>query len=67
MSPGLIKMWFSLAGLGFMFISVFFVYLAQFKLKNRILQFILNFVSLVLILLSGLIIFFIVFSGPVSE
>ena len=34
MSPGLMKMWISFAAMGFMFISIFLIFLSRFKLKK---------------------------------
>ncbi|AST92260.1 DUF2768 domain-containing protein [Sutcliffiella cohnii] len=67
MTDGLMKMWISFVGMGFMIISVLLVYFTRFKLKNRIVKGILNTISFILILLAGIIIFFVVFSGPVPE
>lgn len=67
MTDGLMKMWISFVGMGFMIISVLLVYFTRFKLKNRVVKGILNTISFILILLAGIIIFFVVFSGPVPE
>ncbi|WP_223702056.1 DUF2768 domain-containing protein [Sutcliffiella deserti] len=67
MSPALMKMWISFVAMGFMIISVLTVYFTRFKVKNNILRLILNAIAFLLIVLAGLIIFFVVFSGPVPE
>ena len=67
MSPALMKMWIALASMAFMFISVFSVYLSRYKLKNRVLKFIFSFIGFVFMILAGIIIIFVVFSGPVQE
>ncbi|WP_243386501.1 DUF2768 domain-containing protein [Bacillus kexueae] len=66
MTPALMKMWIALASMGFMFISVFSIYLSRFKLKGfwRIL---FSIIAYIFMILAGIIIFFVVFSGPVNE
>lgn len=66
MSPGLIKMWFSLAAIGFMFISVISIMFSRSKLRG-FWRFIVALISYILMILAGIIIFFVVFSGPVSD
>ncbi len=67
MSPSLMKMWISLASMGFMFLSIILIYLSRFKLSNRVLKFFTAFIAYVLMAMSGLIIFLIVFGGPTSD
>ena len=67
MSPGLMNMWISLSGMGFMVISVFLIYFSRFKIKNGVLKAITAIIAYILLLLAGLIIFFIVLSGPTKE
>lgn len=66
MSEGLIKMWFSLAAMGFMFLSVIFVYFSRYKLKG-VLKAVVTSIAFILLVLAGIIIFFVVFSGPISD
>ncbi|NMD70310.1 DUF2768 domain-containing protein [Bacillus sp. DNRA2] len=63
MSPALVKMWISLAGMGLMFLSLGFIYLSRFKLKGFF-KAITAIVAYGLMILSGLIILFVVLSGP---
>ncbi|MEY8349635.1 MULTISPECIES: DUF2768 domain-containing protein [Bacillus cereus group] len=67
MSEGLIKMWFSLGAMGFMFIAVVFILLSRHKMKNKILKGITAMVAYTLMIISGLVIFLVVFSGPVEQ
>ncbi|PFR31481.1 hypothetical protein COK19_03160 [Bacillus cereus] len=67
MSEGLIKMWFSLGTMGFMFIAVVFILLSRHKMKNKILKGITAMVAYTLMIISGLVIFLVVFSGPVEQ
>ncbi|MDX8364843.1 DUF2768 domain-containing protein [Cytobacillus sp. IB215665] len=66
MSPGMIKMWISLAAMGFMFVAIIAIYFSRFKLKG-VLKGIVAFIAYCFMVLAGIIIFFVVFSGPVSE
>ncbi|MFJ5715721.1 DUF2768 domain-containing protein [Neobacillus sp. NPDC093127] len=34
MSPGMLKMWISIAGMGFMFLAIMTIYLSRYKLKG---------------------------------
>ncbi|ASV69185.1 DUF2768 domain-containing protein [Cytobacillus sp. FSL W7-1323] len=67
MSPGLMKMWIALASMGFMFIAILLIYLSRFKLKNGVLKGVTALFAYSFMVVSGLIIFLVVFSGPVSE
>jgi hypothetical protein len=67
MSPGLAKMWIAITSMVFMFISVFSIYISRYKAKNKIIRFILAFIAYVLMILAGIIIIFVVFSGPTPE
>ena len=66
MSPALMKMWISFASMGFMFISIIFIYLSRFKLKG-VFKAIVTILAYIFMILAGIIIVFVVFTGPVSE
>ncbi|WP_226666885.1 DUF2768 domain-containing protein [Metabacillus litoralis] len=66
MSTALMKMWISFASMGFMFISIIFIYLSRFKLKG-LLKVIVTILAYIFMILAGIIIIFVVLSGPVSE
>jgi hypothetical protein len=65
MSESLLRMWISLAGMGFMFLAIILIYFSRYKLKG-IIKIITGIIAYILMILSGIIIFFIVFSGPTS-
>jgi hypothetical protein len=67
MSPALAKMWIAITSMVFMFISVFSIYISRYKAKNKMIRFILAFIAYVLMILAGIIIIFVVFSGPTPE
>ncbi|WP_059170966.1 DUF2768 domain-containing protein [Bacillus sp. FJAT-27445] len=66
MSPSLMKMWVSLAAMGFMFISMIMIYFSRFKLKG-VFRLISAIFAYALMILSGIIIFLVVISGPTGE
>lgn len=66
MSPALMKMWISFGAMGFMFLSMISIYFSRYKLKG-VFRIITALIAYVLLILSGIIIFLIVFSGPTSE
>lgn len=66
MSPSMLKMWISISSMGFMLISIIMIYLSRYKIKNAIIKFITAFIAYLLMIVSGLIIFFVVVSGPTT-
>lgn len=66
MSPSLMKMWISLASMGFMFISILLIYLSRYKLGG-VLKFLTAIIAYFLMIVSGIIIVLVVFSGPTSD
>ncbi|EKN69613.1 hypothetical protein BABA_09311 [Neobacillus bataviensis LMG 21833] len=59
MSPGMIKMWISVAGMALMFLAIITIYLSRYKLKGvlRVITAIIAYVFLVVAGLSLLIVF----------
>lgn len=66
MSESLVKMWTSLFGMGMMFLSVVFIFLSRYKLKNRIIKFVLALIAYCLLVVSAILLFIVVFSGFIS-
>ncbi|MEH7883137.1 DUF2768 domain-containing protein [Bacillus sp. JJ1609] len=66
MSPALLKMYVSFIGMGCMIASLLAIYLSRFKLKGFF-KVITAVIAYILMITAGLIIFFVVFSGPTSE
>ncbi|MED4400718.1 DUF2768 domain-containing protein [Metabacillus fastidiosus] len=60
------KMWIALTSMGFMFISVFSIYFSRYKLKG-VLKMIFTAMSFIFMVLAGILIFLVVFTGPVPE
>ncbi|MCM2988673.1 DUF2768 domain-containing protein [Bacillus safensis] len=67
MSFALIKMWFALGSMGLMFLAVVTIYVSRFKLNSKFLKITASTVAYSLMLISGIIVFLVVFSGPVNE
>jgi glucan phosphoethanolaminetransferase (alkaline phosphatase superfamily) len=66
MSPGLIKMWLSLTGIGLMFIAVVSILISRTKLKG-FWQGLLSTFAYLCMIIAGIIMVFVVFTGPVQE
>ncbi|AZB43351.1 DUF2768 domain-containing protein [Bacillus sp. FJAT-42376] len=67
MTPGLIKMWIALSSMVFMFIAVFSIYLSRYKIKSGILKGIVSAAAYLFMISAGILMIFVVFSGPVSK
>lgn len=66
MSPGLIKMWIALSAIGLMFISVLSISLSRAKIKG-FLKYIVAIFAYTCMIVAGILIVFVVFSGPVQK
>ncbi len=60
----MLNMWISFIGMGLMVISAVTIYLSRYKLKNAFLKFISALFAYVCMITGGLIMVYIVFSGP---
>ncbi|RFU65548.1 DUF2768 domain-containing protein [Peribacillus glennii] len=65
MTPALQKMWISFAAMIFMFISILMIYFSRYKLKG-ILRVLTAVIAYILMISAGLIILFVVLSGPTA-
>ena len=65
LSPALMKMYISFAGMGFMFLSLVSLYFSRYKLKGFF-KGVVALIAYLLMIASGLIIFAVVFSGPTA-
>jgi hypothetical protein len=63
MSEAMLKMYISFAGMIFLILSIGLILLGRYKLKGWI-RGIVSFIAYAFLILGGLIIFYIVFSGP---
>lgn len=66
MSVGMIKMWFALGAMGLMFLAVVTIMLSRYKLKG-VFKWVTAFLAYICMIIAGIVIFFVVFSGPVPE
>ncbi|NJP38177.1 DUF2768 domain-containing protein [Bacillus luteus] len=62
----LMKMWVSFIAMGLMFVSVIITIFTKEKLRG-VLRYSLLTISFICIIVSGLIVFLVTFSGPVPE
>ncbi|MBS2969425.1 DUF2768 domain-containing protein [Metabacillus sp. KIGAM252] len=67
MTPGLLKMWIALSSIAFMFAAVFSIYISRYKLKSGIIKMIVSAAAYFFMISAGLLMIFVVFSGPVSK
>ncbi|MGD6815744.1 DUF2768 domain-containing protein [Metabacillus sp. 84] len=67
MTPGLIKMWIALSSIAFMFMAVFSIYLGRYKMKSGFMKITVSAVAYLFMISAGLLMIFVVFSGPVSK
>ncbi|MCM3114639.1 DUF2768 domain-containing protein [Neobacillus sp. MER 74] len=60
MSPAMLKMWISIAGMGFMFLAIITIYLSRYKLKGvlRIATAIIAYLLMIIAGITLLIVFF---------
>lgn len=65
MSPGLARMFVTFIAMGMMVLSLFLIYLGRYKIKNAF-RWVFTVAAYLFMILSGLIIFAIVFSGPTT-
>lgn len=61
MSPEMLKMWISFAGMGLMFLSILTIYLSRYKLKG-FLRFFTALIAYIFMVVSGLVIFIVLFT-----
>jgi hypothetical protein len=60
------KMWISFASMGFMFFAILMIYFSRYKIKQKFLRFITAFMAYILMIAGGLMMIYIVFSGPTN-
>ncbi|ANC77693.1 DUF2768 domain-containing protein [Fictibacillus nanhaiensis] len=65
MSEGLLKMWVALSAIGLMFVAVFSIMFSRAKLSG-IFQTIVSLFAWICMIVAGILIVIVVFSGPVQ-
>ncbi len=60
----LTKMWISFAAMGFMFLAILSIYVSRYKLNKGLFRFITAVIAYALLISSGLMMIYVVFSGP---
>ncbi|KIL44211.1 DUF2768 domain-containing protein [Jeotgalibacillus soli] len=60
----LMKMWISFGSMGFMFLAILAIFFSRYKISNRFFKFITALIAYILMFLAGIIMLFVVLSGP---
>ncbi|MDQ0213704.1 small-conductance mechanosensitive channel [Oikeobacillus pervagus] len=66
MMSSMMKMWISFISMGLMFAAIFTIYLSRYKLKQGILKFVTALIAYICMIVGGLMMIYIVFSGPTA-
>lgn len=61
MSPGMLKMWISVAGIALMFLAIFTIYLSRYKVKG-IFRAITAILAYLFMIIAGIILFIVLFT-----
>ncbi|WML47689.1 DUF2768 domain-containing protein [Neobacillus sp. PS3-34] len=61
MSPALLKMWISFAGMAFMFLAIILIIVSRYKLKGAF-RFVTALAAYIFMILSGIIMFITLFA-----
>jgi hypothetical protein len=61
MSPGMLKMWISIAGMGLMFLAIITIYLSRYRLKG-VLKFLTGVLAYIFLIISGITLFIVLFT-----
>ncbi|MDQ0197501.1 DUF2768 domain-containing protein [Neobacillus ginsengisoli] len=61
MSPAMLKMWISIAGMGMMFLAILTIYFSRFKM-NGILKVITAIIAYLFMIISGITLFIVLFT-----
>ncbi|MGM7635397.1 DUF2768 domain-containing protein [Bacillus sp. Hm123] len=64
MSTAMLNMWISFVGMGLMILAVMMIYLSRYKIKNSFFKFISATLAYACLIIGGMIMVYIVFSGP---
>ncbi|MGM0845971.1 MAG: DUF2768 domain-containing protein [Bacillota bacterium] len=62
----MMKMWISFASMGFMIFAILSIYLSRYKLKRGFFRFVTALIAYVFMIAAGLIMAYIVLSGPTN-
>jgi hypothetical protein len=60
----MMKMWISFASMGFMFLAILMIYFSRYKIKQKFIRFITASIAYILMIAGGLMMIYIVLSGP---
>ncbi|PFA70177.1 hypothetical protein CN378_01595 [Bacillus sp. AFS015802] len=62
----MMKMWISFASMGFMFFAILTIYFSRYKIKQKFLRFVTAFLAYIMMIAGGLMMIYIVLSGPTN-
>jgi hypothetical protein len=64
MSASMLNMWISFAGMGLMIVAILSIYVSRYKINNGIIKGVTTFFAYLCMVIGGLIVAYIVLSGP---
>ncbi|HZG70320.1 MAG TPA: DUF2768 domain-containing protein [Chondromyces sp.] len=64
MSPSMMKMWISFISMGLMFAAIFTIYISRYKIKQGFFKFTIALLAYIFMIVGGLMMVYVVFSGP---
>ncbi|MGE8204341.1 DUF2768 domain-containing protein [Heyndrickxia sp. NPDC080065] len=67
MSESMFKMWVSIAGMGLMAIAMVTIYFSRYKIKVKFLKVFTALIAYLCLIVGGLIMVYVVFTGPTGS
>lgn len=67
MSESMLKMWISIAGMGLMAFAMIAIYFSRYKIKLKFLKAITAIIAYLCLIIGGIIMVFVVFTGPTGN
>lgn len=67
MSESMLKMWISIAGMGLLAIAMVAIYFSRYKMKMKFLKAITALFAYLCLIVGGIIMVFVVFTGPTGN
>ena len=64
MSASMLKMWISFAGMGLMIVAIFSIYVSRYKINNGVIKGMTALFAYLCMVIGGLIVAYVVLSGP---
>ncbi|KYD09277.1 DUF2768 domain-containing protein [Heyndrickxia sporothermodurans] len=67
MSESMLKMWISIAGMGLLAVAMIAIYFSRYKIKMKLLKAITALFAYLCLIVGGIIMVFVVFTGPTGN